>query len=149
MGHDSEKREAYREAFDQFDPKKVARYTAKRIEELLTNDGIVRNRLKVESAVSNAKAFRAVQKEYGTFDEYVWQFVGGAPKQNTWKLHGQVPATSTDSDTMSKDLVKRGFRFVGQRFVRVDAGDRHGERSFEGMFRFKELDRAELDRFTK
>jgi DNA-3-methyladenine glycosylase I len=144
------KRAAYREAFDQFDPEKVARYTAKRIEKLLTNDGIVRNRLKVESAVSNAKAFRAVQNEYGTFDEYVWQFVGGAPKQNRWKTHGQVPATSMDSDTMSKDLVKRGFRFVGSTicYAFMQATGMVNDHLSE-CFRFKELDRAELDRFAK
>ena len=107
------KRDNYRKAFDDFDPKKVARYTAKRVEKLLADPGIIRNRLKVESSVSNAKAFLAVQREFGSFDTYVWQFVGGKPKNNSFKSMSLVPATTAESDAFSKDLKKRGFRFVG------------------------------------
>jgi DNA-3-methyladenine glycosylase I len=107
------KREAYRKAFDEFDPAVVARYTEKRVEKLLGNAGIVRNRLKVESAVSNGRAFLQVQKEFGSFDAYVWQFVEGRPKQNAWTDMKQVPASTVESDALSRDLKKRGFRFVG------------------------------------
>ena len=107
------RREGYRRAFASFDPKKVARFTAKKQVELLTNPGIIRNRLKVDSAVTNAKAFLAVQEEFGSFDAYVWSFVGGEPIVNRWKRMSDVPATNVVSDTLSKDLKKRGFRFVG------------------------------------
>lgn len=108
-----QKRENYRAAFDNFDPQKVSRYNAARIHSLLRNDGIVRNRLKIASTVQNAKAFLAVQQEIGSFDRYIWQFVGGSPKVNRWKLMKQVPARTAESDAMSKDLRKRGFNFVG------------------------------------
>ena len=107
------KRDAYRAAFDQFDPEKVARYTPRRIERLLANPGIVRNRLKIESAVKNAKAFLAVQDEFGSFDSYMWRFVDGRPKQNAWRSLKELPARTPDSDGMSKDMVRRGFSFVG------------------------------------
>ena len=107
------KRGNYRKAFDNFDPAKVARYTPKRVEKLLQNAGIIRNRLKVESAISNAKAVLAIQKEFGSFDAYVWQFVGGKPKKNRFKSMSQIPATTDESEAFSKDLKKRGFRFVG------------------------------------
>jgi DNA-3-methyladenine glycosylase I len=107
------KRAAYREAFADFDPIKVARFTPARIERLLTNPGIVRNRLKVQSAVRNAKAFLDVQKEFGTFDAYIWRFVAGAPRANGWNPHDHVPARTVESDAMSRDLIKRGFTFVG------------------------------------
>ena len=107
------KRENYREAFDGFDVNKVARYTDKKIEKLLQNEGIIRNRLKVASAVSNAKAFLKVQDEFGSFDKYIWSFIGGKPIVNKWKVPGQVPATSPESDMISKELKKRGFNFVG------------------------------------
>ncbi len=107
------KRENYREAFDGFDANKVARYTDKKIEKLLQNEGIIRNRLKIVSAVSNAKAFLKVQKEFGSFDKYIWSFVDRKPIVNKWKETSQVPATSEVSDTLSKDLKKRGFKFVG------------------------------------
>ncbi len=144
------KREAYREAFDYFDPEKVARYSAARIEKLLKNEGIVRNRLKVESAVSNAKAFRTVQKEFGSFDKYVWQFVGGAPMQNGWTLLGQVPATSAESDKMSKNMAKRGFRFVGSTicYAFMQATGMVNDHVTE-CFRYGELNGAELDSFAK
>jgi DNA-3-methyladenine glycosylase I len=107
------KRESYRKAFSGFDPRKVARFDAKKIEKLLLDPGIIRNRLKVESAVSNAKAFLQVQKEFGTFDKYIWQFVEGKQKQNRLKSMKDIQATSDESDAMSKDLKRRGFRFVG------------------------------------
>jgi DNA-3-methyladenine glycosylase I len=107
------KREAYRAAFDGFDPERVARFTAKRIEMLLTNPGIVRNRLKVAGAVRNAKAFLVVQEEAGSFDAYVWRFVGGHPRVNRRRTLKDVPATTPESDAMSKDLARRGFTFVG------------------------------------
>ena len=107
------KRENYRKAFDNFDPAKIARYNSRKIESLLKNPGIVRNRLKVQCAVSNAKLFLDVQAEYGSFDAYIWQFVGGEPIRNKWKTLSGIPATSPESDAMSKDLKKRGFKFVG------------------------------------
>ncbi len=107
------KRENYRKAFDGFDVNKVARYTEKRIEKLLQDEGIIRNRLKVTSAVSNAKAFLKVQKEFGSFDKYIWDFIDGKPIVNKWNQIGQVPATSPVSDAISKDMKKRGFNFVG------------------------------------
>jgi len=107
------KRENYRKAFDGFDARKVARYDARKTRKLLADPGIVRNRLKVESAVKNAQAFLAVQKEFGSFDKYIWQFVGGCPKQNQRRSFKEVPARTSESDAMSKDLLKRGFKFVG------------------------------------
>ncbi len=107
------KRPRYREVFGGFDPDKVARYNAAKIERLLADPGIVRNRLKVQAAVTNAKAFLATQKEFGSFDSYIWQFTGGKPLQNQLTLSGPVPATSPQSDAMSKDLLRRGFKFVG------------------------------------
>lgn len=111
------KREAYRRAFADFDPVKVARFNARHVERLLANPGIVRNRLKVESAVVNARAFLAVQEEHGSFDTYVWRFVGGKPKVNRWRRQKEVPPTSPESDALSKDLKKRGFKFVGSTIV--------------------------------
>ena len=107
------KRENYRAAFDNFDPEIVARYNAKKVRSLMNNDGIVRNRLKIASAISNAQAMLAVTKEFGSFDRYIWQFVGGTPRTNAWTKSGQVPPSTAESDAMSKDLKKRGFRFVG------------------------------------
>ena len=107
------KREAYRQAFDGFDPRKVARYDRRRTARLLENTGIVRNRLKIEGAVRNARVFLDVQEEHGSFDEYIWQFVGGRPKRNAWRSMKQVPASTAESDAMSRDLRGRGFTFVG------------------------------------
>jgi DNA-3-methyladenine glycosylase I len=107
------KRPRYREVFDGFDPAKVARYSAPKVRQLLKDPGIIRNRLKIESAISNAKAFLQVQQEFGSFDAYIWRFVNGAPKQNAWKPNAKIPARTADSDAMSKNLQKRGFRFVG------------------------------------
>jgi DNA-3-methyladenine glycosylase I len=107
------KRENYRRAFDRFDPKKVARYNRRKVRQLLANEGIVRNRLKIAAAISNAQAFLAVQKEFGSFDRYIWQFVGGHPKRNDWGKSQRVPTSTRESDAMSKDLKRRGFRFIG------------------------------------
>jgi DNA-3-methyladenine glycosylase I len=111
------RREGYRRAFAEFNPKKVARFTAKKKAVLLKNPGIIRNRLKIDSAVTNAQAFLTVQEEFGSFDRYVWQFVGGKPIVNRRAKMVQVPATSAVSDALSKDLKKRGFRFVGTTIV--------------------------------
>lgn len=107
------KRENYRAAFDNFDARKVARYDHRKIQKLLRNPGIVRNRLKILSAAQNAKAFLEVQEEFGSFDRYIWQFVGGSPRQNRWRFIKQVPSSTPESDAMSKDLKRRGFNFVG------------------------------------
>ncbi len=111
------RRDGYRRAFAEFDPKKVARFTAKKKALLLKNPGIIRNRLKIDSAVTNAQAFLSVQEEFGSFDHYVWQFVGGKQKVNHRPRMTQVPATSPESDALSKDLKKRGFRFVGSTII--------------------------------
>jgi DNA-3-methyladenine glycosylase I len=107
------KRDAYRKAFHGFDPRKVARYDAKKVARLLGDDGIIRNRLKIEAAITNARAFLAVQREFGSFDAYVWRFVGGKPIQNRRRSVKEVPARTAESDAMSGELRKRGFRFVG------------------------------------
>ena len=107
------KRDGYREAFADFDPAKVARFDARRIEKLLANPGIVRNRLKIASSVGNARAFLDVQRECGSFDRYVWPFVGGNPIRNRWRSLSEVPASTPESDALSRDLKRRGFRFVG------------------------------------
>ncbi len=107
------KRDCYRSQFDRFDPHKVARYDARKIRKLLAEPGLVRNRLKIESAVRNARAFLAVQREFGSFDAYLWRFVGGKPLQNRWKSTREIPARTPESDAMSKDLQQRGFNFVG------------------------------------
>lgn len=107
------KRENYRRAFDKFDPDRVAQYQAKKIKALLADAGIVRNKLKIAAAVENAKAFLRVRGEFGTFDRYIWQFVGGKPRINRWKSLSQIPARTPQSDAMSKDLQRRGFKFVG------------------------------------
>ena len=107
------KRDRYRQVFDNFDPARVARYDAKKVRSLLADPGIVRNRLKISATIGNARAFLKVQEEFGNFDAYIWQFVGGKPKRNKWATHRGVPAKTAESDAMSKDLGKRGFRFVG------------------------------------
>src|SRR5262245_52886684 len=107
------KRENYRLAFDGFDAAAVAKYGQRKQQALLANPGIVRNRLKTAAAITNARAFLTVQEQHGSFDAYIWSFVGGQPLQNAWKLLKQVPARTPQSDAMSKDLVRRGFRFVG------------------------------------
>ena len=107
------KRDNYRRAFDHFDARKIARYDSRKVRQLLADPGIVRNRLKVAATIQNAKAFLAVQEEFGSFDMYLWQFVGGRPIRNHWKSFKQVPARTAESDAMSKDLLQRGFKFVG------------------------------------
>jgi DNA-3-methyladenine glycosylase I len=111
------KREGYRKAFADFDPEKVARYTPAKIEKILTDPGIVRNKLKVNAAVNNAKRFLEIQKEFGTFDNYIWTFVKGKPIINKWKSLKEVPATTKESDALSSDLIKRGFKFVGSTVI--------------------------------
>jgi DNA-3-methyladenine glycosylase I len=107
------KRKNYRKAFDNFDAKKIAKYNAKKVKQLLANEGIVRNRLKIAATIENAKAFLAVEKEFGSFATYIWQFVGGKPIRNSPRTMKDIPATTAESDAMSKDLKRRGFTFVG------------------------------------
>jgi len=111
------KREGYRRAFSQFDPEKVARYSPSRIDKLTADTRIVRNRLKIAAAVKNARAFLAVQEEFGSFDAYCWQFIGGRPRHNRWKSPRQIPATTVESDAFSRDLKRRGFSFVGSTVI--------------------------------
>jgi DNA-3-methyladenine glycosylase I len=107
------KREGYRKAFDNFDARKISEYSENAVSQLLTNSEIIRNRLKINATISNARAFLQVQKEFGSFDNYIWQFVNGRPVQNTWKRITDIPSNTPESDAMSKDLIKRGFKFVG------------------------------------
>ena len=111
------KRKGYRRAFSDFDPEKVARYTARRIQKLTLDPGIIRNRMKIEAAVRNARAFLAIQQEFGSFDAYYWRFVDGRPKLNRWKAMREIPVTSIESDTFSKDLKHRGLSFVGSTII--------------------------------
>ena len=111
------KREGYRRAFGGFDPEKVARFSARRIEKLALDSAIIRNRMKIEAAVRNARAFLKIQEEFGSFDSYCWRFVDGRPKLNRWKTMRQIPATSPESDAFSRDLKHRGFSFVGSMVV--------------------------------
>lgn len=111
------KRENYRRAFGAFDPKKIAKYDKRKVAALMADEGIVRNRLKIEAAISNARAFLEVQREFGSFDKYVWQFVGGKPIVNCWTGLKRIPASTPESDALSKDLKKRGFRFVGATII--------------------------------
>jgi DNA-3-methyladenine glycosylase I len=107
------KRDNYRAAFDRFDPAKVARYDGRKRQALMRDAGIIRNRLKIAAAVQNAQSFLAVQEQFGSFDQYIWQFVDGKPRRNTWKAGQSIPSSTAESDAMSKDLKKRGFTFVG------------------------------------
>lgn len=107
------KRENFRQAFDSFDPKKIASYDEAKVAELLTDAGIIRNRMKIRATIDNARAFLKVKEEFGSFDAYIWQFVGGKPLVNTWKAMHEIPAQSEEAVLMSKDLIRRGFRFVG------------------------------------
>src|SRR5580693_3035992 len=111
------KREGYRRAFDRFDPEKVARYSEKQTRSLMADPQIIRNRMKIEAAVRNARAFLKIREEFGGFDSYCWRFVDGRPKLNRWKIMRQIPATSLASDAFSKDLKRRGFSFVGSTIV--------------------------------
>ncbi len=107
------KREAYRRAFDRFDARRIQRYDARKVQTLLADPGIVRNRLKIAAAIQNARAFLAVQQEFGSFDAYLWRFVGGRPRPNRWRSRADVPARTAESDALSRDLSARGFNFVG------------------------------------
>ena len=109
------KRARYREVFDGFDSEKVAGYDKKKVRVLLKDEGIIRNKLKINAAIANAQAFLRIQNEFASFDGYIWRFVDGRPRQNAWKAHKQVPAKTPQSDALSKDLQKRGFRFVGSK----------------------------------
>ena len=111
------RREGYRRAFSKFDPEKVARYSQTRIDKLTADPGIIRNRTKIAAAVRNAQAFLAVREEFGSFDAYCWQFVNGRPRQNRWSSQRQIPATTTESDSFSRDLKRRGFSFVGSTVI--------------------------------
>ena len=138
-----QKRENYRSAFNGFDPQRIARYSQGRIDTLLRNPGIIRNRLKIASAVQNARAFLGVQKEFGSFDSYVWQFVGGKPLVNAWRSNQRVPARTPESDSMSRDLKKRGFNFVGSTicYAFMQAG-RYGQRSSGRMLSLRTTERV-------
>jgi DNA-3-methyladenine glycosylase I len=141
------KRENYRKAFDRFDPAKIARYDARKTAALLADPGIVRNRLKIAATIGNARAFLKVQEECGRFDQYLWQFVGGKPKTNRWEALDQLPARSPESDAMSKDLLKRGFKFVGSTicyaFMQASGMVNDHERS---CFRWSQVGRAPASR---
>jgi DNA-3-methyladenine glycosylase I len=134
------KRENYRKAFDNFDPKKVAKYDKRKVNQLLKNDGIIRNKLKVEAAVTNAKAFLKVQNEFGTFDKYIWKFVNGKAIVNSWKELKEIPAFTKESDAMSKDLKQRGFKFVGSTicYAFMQAAGLVNDHTID-CFRYKEL----------
>lgn len=134
------KRENFRKAFDDFDYNKIANYDQIKIDELLQNEGIIRNRLKINAAITNAKAFIKVQKEFGSFDKYIWSFTDGKTIVNTWLDMSQVPATSKESDAMSKDLKKRGFKFVGSTicYAKMQAIGMVNDH-LVGCFRYKEV----------
>ena len=137
------KREGYRRAFSQFDPVKVARYTTQRVEKLVGDPAIIRNRMKIEAAVRNARAFLAVQDEFGSFNRYCWRFVDGRPRVNRWKTMSEIPATSPESDAFSKDLKRRGFSFVGSTIIyahmqAVGMVNDH----LVGCFRYREITKA-------
>jgi len=138
-----QKRENYRAAFDGFSQQRIARYDRRKQESLLRNPGIIRNRLKIASVVKNAKAFLDIQKEFGSFDSYIWQFVGGKPLVNAWRSGQRVPARTPDSDAMSKDLKRRGFNFVGATicYAFMQAVGMVNDHSVE-CFRYAQVNRA-------
>jgi DNA-3-methyladenine glycosylase I len=140
------KRENYRAAFDQFDPQKVARYTAAKIARLLGNPGIVRNRLKIAAAVQNARSFLSVQEEFGSFDRYIWRFTEGRPIVNHWRSMKEVPARTAESDAMSRDLKQRGFKFAGSTicYAHMQATGMVNDH-LTGCFRHEELRESGLD----
>ena len=137
------KREGYRRAFSAFDPNKVARYTGKRVQKLLLDPGIIRNRQKIEAALRNARAFLAIQEQFGSFNAYCWRFVDGRPKLNRWKATREVPATSLESDAFSKDLKDRGFSFVGSTvmYAHMQAVGMVNDH-LVGCFRFRQIQRS-------
>ncbi len=134
------RRENYRLAFDNFEPQLVAAYDEKKVEELLANPGIIRNRRKIESVIANARAFLKVQEEFGSFDVYIWQFVGGKPKVNGWQQMGEIPAKTEESIAMSNDLIKRRFNFVGPTicYAHMQAAGMVNDHTID-CFRFREL----------
>jgi DNA-3-methyladenine glycosylase I len=136
------KREGYRGAFSGFDPEAVARYDGRTLRRLLRNPGIVRNRLKIESAIANARAFLAVQDEFGSFDAYVWRFVDGRPRRNAWRTMSEIPAVTPEAETLSRDLRSRGFRFVGPTicYAHMQATGMVNDHVV-GCFRYREVDR--------
>jgi len=138
------KREGYRRAFSQFDPQKVARYTQKRVQKLAADPSIIRNRMKIEAAVRNARAFLAIQDEFGSFNAYCWRFVDGRPRLNRWKATREIPATSQESDAFSKDLKRRGFSFVGSTvmYAHMQAVGMVNDH-LVGCFRYPEIQRLE------
>lgn len=138
------KRQGYKQAFDNFDAQKIAKYDQEKIEKLLKDEGIVRNRLKISAAIQNAKAFLKVREEFGSFDEYIWQFVGNKPKINSWKKLSEIPAKTAESDAMSKDLLKRGFKFVGSTicYAFMQAIGMVNDHTVN-CFRYKEIIRSE------
>jgi len=142
LGHGSTKTH-YRAAFDGFNPQRVARYNQRKQASLLLNPGIIRNRLKIASAIRNAKAFLSIQKEFGSFDSYIWQFVGGKPRVNKWRSGQRVPARTEESDAMSKDLKLRGFNFVGSTicYAFMQAVGMVNDHSVE-CFRYAQVNRA-------
>src|SRR5215467_6936800 len=137
------KRDGFRRAFSGFDPEKVARYTPARIQKLVADPAIIRNRMKIEAAVTNARAFLAVQEEFGSFDRYCWKFVDGRPRVNRWKSMKDIPASSAESDAFSKDLKRRGFRFVGSTIIyaHMQAVGMVNDHVL-GCFRYRELRRS-------
>jgi len=137
------KREGYRKAFDNFDARKISKYSEADVSRLLANPEIIRNRLKVNAVVINARAFLRVQKEFGSFDHYIWQFVNGGPIQNSWKKMTEIPSSSSESEAMSKDLKKRGFKFVGTTicYAFMQAVGMVNDHVV-GCFRYKELKRG-------
>jgi len=134
------KREAFRRAFDDFDPRRVAKYDDRRVKALLADAGIIRNRVKIEATIANARAFLAVQREFGSFDHFIWQFTRGRTKKNRWRTLKQLPARSAESDAMSKDLKERGFRFVGSTicYAFMQAAGMVNDHLL-GCFRYKEV----------
>ena len=134
------KRENYRKAFNNFDPKKVAMYDRRKVIQLLKNDGIIRNKLKIESAITNAQAFLKVKEEFGTFDRYIWQFVNGKTILNSWNALKEIPAFTKESDAMSKDLKNKGFKFVGSTicYAFMQAAGLVNDHTID-CFRYKEL----------
>ena len=137
------KREGYRRAFSQFDPRKVARYTQKRIQTLMADPAIIRNRMKIDAAVRNARAFLAIQDEFGSFDDYCWRFVDGTTRVNRWKAMREIPATSHESDAFSRDLKRRGFSFVGSTvmYAHMQAVGMVNDH-LVGCFRFRQIQRS-------
>lgn len=140
------KRDGYRRAFDKFDPEKIARYSDKRIHHLIGNPEIIRNRMKIKSAVTNARAFLKVREEFGSFDSYCWRFVDGRPKFNHWRANTQIPGTSKESEAFSKDLKRRGFSFVGPMviYAYMQSAGLVNDHLVE-CFRYEELMRAVAD----